>query len=54
MTITLFPIIAAIIGLILWILPLPKKAQEAGMILFAVGVFWIVAGNAHASQFTVK
>ncbi len=45
MSLTLVPIIAIIVGILLWVMPLPPKVQEAGRILFAVGAFWLVGGE---------
>ncbi len=45
--------LAALLGLILWILPLPPKAQEAGRLLFFVGIFWIVSGE-HGPVFQIR
>ncbi len=55
MELVLFPWIALIIGALLWAFApqrMPKIA-EAGRILFAVGAFWIVAGN-HGAAITIR
>jgi hypothetical protein len=45
MTLVLFPIVAIILGLLLWWLAPGQIAKDVGKILFAVGAFWLVGGN---------
>jgi hypothetical protein len=46
MTITLFPILLIILGLLLWLIPGGPKRQEAGKICFFCGLLvltWVFA-----------
>lgn len=55
MQLVLLPWIALVIGVILWAFApdsLPR-IREAGRILFAIGAFWIVAGN-HGVAITIR
>ena len=39
------PPIAIVVGLLMWVLPLPLKAQRAGEIIFACGIFVSLFGT---------
>ena len=47
--IALVSVLVCVLGLLLWVLPLPPKVQEAGKIMFAAGLLaslLAVAGKA--------
>jgi hypothetical protein len=43
MLIAIIPLVAAVCGLLVWLLATNPKAAEAGRLLFFCGVFWLVA-----------
>jgi hypothetical protein len=38
----LVPLFVLVVGLIMWLAPIPPKLQEMGKILFFIGALWLV------------
>lgn len=54
MTITLVPILVMLVGLALWFFAKPSpKLQDAGRIMFIVGLVFVVWMNAHPTTATL-